>query len=256
MDNGVAKYPGLSARSQRTWWTGKWQGPGTAPTPRGRMANGQSPGLEPSQGVPHLSASPAVPSLLDCTLIRSCSSRLVLEKLTPAPRHCWAHRNIHQGTQTGLGMEVPARKPDFLFLGLETLRESLGLSLSPSHCIMKEAARPPPRGLPHALTHSPRAVLPLEFPTLAPRVFPGFSSRPWPGQAPGNMESWGGTGAWLYGWHLLHPPQPGSHRQCPHFTAGKTEAQRGEGTCLQSHGWKVAELGLNPDSPLQPDLET
>lgn len=53
------------------------------------------------------------------------------------------------------------------------------------------------------------------------------------------------AGAWCYGWHLLHPSQPGSHSQYPHFTARKTEAQRGKGTCLQSHSWKVAELGLN-----------
>lgn len=33
--------------------------------------------------------------------------------------------------------------------------------------------------------------------------------------------------------------------QYSHFTAGKTEAQRGKGTCLQTHIWKMAALGLN-----------
>lgn len=96
---------------QRPGRQGGWQGHGHSPHP----SEQNGPGSEPCQGVPCLSASPRVPSLLDCTRVRSCglascSSRLGLEKLTPAPRHGWSHRNTHQGTHTCLGTEGPDRK--------------------------------------------------------------------------------------------------------------------------------------------------
>lgn len=158
------------------------------------------------------------------------SPKTLLGSQEPTPGHTSlpGHRGSCQET------------PDFLFPGLEMLRKiSLGLSLNHSHC-SASARGPSPRTHPTHLR-----LLPLGFPTPALRVFSAFACRPPPGQVPGNVGSQEGREYQLYGWYLLHPPQPGSHRQYPHFTGRETEARRGKGMCLLSCSWKLAAVGLS-----------
>lgn len=149
------------------------------------------------------------PHLPYCT-VRSGSSRLGLGKLTPAPKRGWAHRNTRQACP---GMEFLPGNSDFLSPNLEAQGDSV-VSTSVLPCTARRLLSPPGAS-PHVSPLTLGFAATQSSPRSCTHGFPSFflQTMAWPG--PWKHAATAGPGSWLYGWHLRHPPQPGSHRQRP-----------------------------------------
>lgn len=166
--------------------------------------------------------------------VRSGSSRLGLGKLTPAPKRGWAHRNTRQACP---GMEFLPGNSDFLSPNLEAQGGSV-VSTSVLPCTARRLLSPPGAS-PHVSPLTLGFAATQSSPQSCTHGLPSFflQTMAWPG--PRKHAVTAGTRV-LAVWLAFTSPSPAWESQtAPHFTAGKTEAQRGEGPGLQSRGWKV-----------------